>query len=258
MQKITKQIPFQRFHKSELRNLVKEVLAIVGSFALLTVFIKILLDRLTAVSEQLETMEVKQGKHPDTVELDKNRTRCLVLIKSIVSQVKVLKKANLESQVASLTLVDVLVRDYLKPVVLGDWSDRTFNLDKMFAELDSSDGLKDAIVALNLKMMFDELSGLVANQEVIKQSRSTSLMRRKKAITPEVRTEAVSALKLLFASIELAQIEHPEADFSEMVNGINQRLEYYAIQSKSRKTRNMKKPGDTTNQTTKPDSTTAA
>jgi hypothetical protein len=83
-------------------------------------------------------------------------------------------------------------------------------------------------------------------------------MRRKKTITPEVRTEAVSALKLLFASIELAQIQHPEADFTEMVNGINQRLEYYAIQSKSRKTRNIKKPGDTTNQTTKPDSTTAA
>ena len=244
MLKITKQIPFQRFHKSEIRNLVKEVLATVALFPSLSVLIKILLDRLSAVFDQIEASDVKPGKHPDTDKLKMNRSRCLVLITSIVSQVKNIKKANLESQVADLALVDVFVRDYLKPIIKADWSDRSDNLDKMFTVLESSSGLQTALENLNLKMLFDELRILVDHQDVIKKSRSSSLMRKKRANTAELRSTAITALREVFVAIELAQIQHPEADFTEMINGINLRVEYYSAQTKSRKTRNKNKPDD--------------
>jgi len=255
MQKITKQIPFQRFHKSEIRNLVKEVLATVALFPSLSVLIKILLDRLSAVFDQIEATDVKPGKHPDTEKLDVNRSRSLVLMKSIVSQVKNMKKAKLESQVADLSLVDVLVRDYLKPIINADWSDRTNNLDKMFVELDANSGLLTALENLNLKMLFDELRILVDHQDVIKKSRSSSLMRKKRANTAELRSAAIIALREVFVAIELAQIQHPEADFTEMVNGINRSVDYFIAQARSRKTRNTKKPGDISSQT---DTTKAA
>lgn len=242
MQKTTKNIPYQRFHKSEFRNLVKELLTVVGSFPLLAVFIKIWRDRLKDVDGQLDTLNVRRGKHPDTTELVKTRNKSLDLIKSILSQVRTLQRANLESQVNNLLLVNAFVLQYLKPIVKADWSDRTFNLDKMFIALGNDSRLQDAVENLNMKLLFDELKSLIDNQETIKETRRVSLRRRKKTNTNEVRAAVTIALQELFASIELAQIEHPEADFTEMVNGINQSLNFYISQAKTRKTLNEKKP----------------
>lgn len=238
MKKITKPIPFQRFHKSEIRNLVKEVLNISGSYASLTVFIQIMRDRLSTVFDQIEGLSVKAGKHPETVNLVENRKRSVVLIKTIVAQVKNLNKAGLSSQATDLVGVTVLVRDYLKTVVDSDWSDRTENLEKMFVVLDSDTGLQTSLDNLNLKVMFDELQSLITNQEVIKHKRSNSQMRRRKINTAEVRKAAITSLKELFAAIELAQIQHPEVDFTEMMNGINQQIDYFSSIAKARKTRN--------------------
>ena len=244
MIRITKQIPFQRFHKSEIRNLVKEVLTTAGSFTSLTVLIKIMLDRLSAVFDQIEALNVKAGKHPETKKLEENRRRCVVLVKAIISQVKNLKKAKLESQVADVTDVDVLVSEYLKPIVNADWSDRTENLEKMFATLSDNADLQTALTNLNLKVLFDELEGLVIHQDVIKRARSTQQMRRRITNTLEVRVLAITSLKELFAAIELAQIEHPEANFTEMVTGINKSVDYFSAKARGRKTRGKKKPGD--------------
>ena len=244
MQKITKQIPYQRFHNSEIRNLVKEVLAAAGSYASLTVLIKIMLDRLSAVFNQIEALNVKAGKHPETTKLQANRSHCVVLVKSIVSQVKNVKKAKLESQLADITVVDVLVSEYLKPIVNADWSDRTQNLEKMFAALNENPDLQTALTNLHLKVIFDELEGLVINQDVIKRARSSSQMRRRITNTLEVRALAIISLKELFAAIELAQIEHPEADFTEMITGINKSVDYFSAKAKGRITRSKKKPGE--------------
>jgi len=258
MIRITKQIPFQRFHKSEIRNLVKEVLATAALFPSLSVLIKILLDRLSAVFDQIEATEVKSGKHPETDKLKTNRDRCMVLITSIVSQVKNIKKANLDTQLSDLSLANVLVSDYLKPIIKADWSDRSDNLDKMFTVLDSNNNMQLALENLNLKMLFDELRILVEHQDVIKTSRASSLMRKKRANTAELRTAAITALREVFVAIELAQIQHPEADFTEMINGINRRVDYYSAQTKSRKTRNKNKPDDSGSNTGSEDSTKAA
>lgn len=255
---ITKKIPFMRFHKSEFRLLVKEVLAVVNQFTPLIVFIKTMFDRLKVADEQLDTLEVRYGKHPDTTELVNVRTKSLNLMKSILSYVKSLKQANLESEANDVDQVNTFVTQYLKPIVKADWSDRTFNLDKMFAALSSDTNLQTAIEKLNLKLRFDELQGLMVNQDSLKKSRKESLMRRKKVNTAEIRTEATINLQELFAAIELAQIEHPELDFSEMINGINQSVEYYTTQAKNRSTRNKKKPGSQNSTSGTSNSTNAA
>ena len=69
---------------------------------------------------------------------------------------------------------------------------------------------------------------------------------RFKSNTLEVRANAIISLRELFAAIELAQIQHPEANFTEMINGINQQVEYFSSKVRARKTRLKKKPGDST------------
>jgi hypothetical protein len=258
MIKITKTIPFQRFHKSEFRNLVKELLTVLGSFPSLMVFIKIWFDRLKEADGQLDTLIVPLGKHPDTTELVKTRNKSMDLIKSILSLVKSMQRAKLQTQVNDLLPVETFVLQYLKPIVKADWSDRTFNLDKMFVALSSDSTLQDAVENLNMKPLFDELNTLMDNQKSIRESRSESLRRRRKINTKGVRATVTVALQELFAAIELAQIEHPEVDFAEMVNGINQCLDFYISQAKTRKTLNEKKPDDITGSTAPTTDTKAA
>ncbi len=241
MQKITKQIPFQRFHKSEYRNLVKELITVVTAFPEQSVFIKTWIDRLKQAGQQLDNLDVRKGKHPDTAGLLKARNKSLDLIKSILGQVKKLKQAQLESQASDLLLLDAFVSQYLQPIVKTDWSNRTFNLDKMFAALSADTNLSSAIANLNMNVFFDQLSDFINVQKTIRENRSASLRQQQKVNTIAVRSTATVVIRDLFASIELTQIEHPEVDFTEMVNGINQSLNYYISQAKTRRTLNGKK-----------------
>jgi hypothetical protein len=258
MNRIFKQTPYSRLHKSEFRNLVKEVLGVVNVFTPLIVLIKTLLDRVKTADELLDTLTVKQGRQPETTELSDTREKSLNLIKSILSQVKTYQLANLASQASDLGLVSAYVNQYLKPIVKADWSDRTFNLDKMYESLSGDDNLQAAIDHLNMKVLFDELKGLMDSQKTIKETRSESLRRRKRTKTSDVRTTATNALQELFAAIELAQIEHPETDFSEMITGINNSLNFYTAQAKTRNTLNKKKTNSTKDSTGTSDGTKAA
>lgn len=242
MIKITQKIPFQRFHKSEYRNLVKELITVVTAYPSLLVFIKTWVDRLKATDQQMDNLDVPKRKHPDTAGLVNARNKSMDLVRSILGQVKKMKQAQLEAQAADLSLVDAFVSHYLQPIVKTDWSNRTFNLDKMFTALSSDANLQSAIANLNLNLFFDELSGLVNSQKTIREARSASLRQQTKVDTLAVRSTATVVIRELFASIELAQIEHAEVDFTEMVNGINQSLNYYVSQAKTRRTLNDRKP----------------
>ncbi len=258
MIRIIKTIPFQRFHKSELRNLVKEVIETVNAFPALLLLVKILYERLKSADDLFAKLNVRHGKHPATTDLQNVRIKSMDLIKSILAQVKTLKLARLESQSEDLLLVEMFVKQYLKPIVKGDWSDRAFSLDKMFEALDADTNLQAVIERLNMKMLFDELLTNFKSQDVIKSSRIASIRGRKKANTREVRSQATIALQELFAAIELAQIEHPELDFSVLVTGINQRVEYYTAQTKIRNTRNKNKPENANSQNVTNNNTKAA
>ncbi|MGC9151899.1 MAG: DUF6261 family protein [Microbacter sp.] len=236
MNTINKQIPFQRFHKSEYRNVVKEVIAVVSAYPTQANMVKNWIDRLKAMEQQMDQLEVPRRKHPDTAELVKTRNKSLDLIRAIIAQVKSLKRVNLETQATDITLLDAFISQFLQPIVRTDWSNRTFNLDKMFAALSLDTNLQAAIANLNLSLLFDELSGLANSQKTIRENRSASIRQQKKVDTLAIRSKATAVIRELFAAIDLAQIEHSEVDFTEMVNGINQCLNYYISQAKTRKT----------------------
>lgn len=245
MNRISQKIPFSRFRKSEFRNLVTEIIAVLGKYDSAEMGIKTIYDRLVVAGTQLSKLRVRYGSHPQTEELSVTREKCRNLIVTIVGQVKTLQVARLDTQANALAKVAPFVNTYLKPIVKSDWMTKSDILTEMFVAMGEDADLQAAISELNLTVFFNELKTLLESQQTIKDKRSESYSTREKSNTPELKTAAITALQEMFAAIELAVIEHPEKDYTTLINGINEKLNYYSVQIKTRITNN-KKASDST------------
>lgn len=234
MIRILQQIPYSRFRKNEFRNLVNEIIATVGKYDTAAMDVKTMYDRLVVAGDQLGTLRVRYGSHPQTEELSVVREKCRKLIITIVGQVKTLQNAQLNSQANALAKVSPFVNVYLKAIVKSDWATKSDILNEMFEILDEDTDLQNAIGELNLSVFFNEVKTLLENQQTIMDLRSESYSTRVKSNMPELKTLAITALQEMFAAIELAVIEHPEKDYTTMINGINEKLSYYTAQVKTR------------------------
>jgi hypothetical protein len=254
MIRILQNVPYSRFRKNEFRKLVNEIIEVVNVFNPAAMFIKILFDRLVAAAEPLNEEKVRQGSHPQTTQLATVRKSCNNLIETIVSQVRNIVKAKLENQAEAIALVAPFVKRYLKPIVEADWMKKTDYLKEMFTNLEGNIALQTAIDQLSLKIYFDELKSQLESQKEIIETRSESIRERKKSNHQELQVVNKTALQELFAAIELAQIEHPDVDYSQLINGINEKLVYISAQAKTRSTIGKKNPkgkSDSTNSDTK-------
>jgi hypothetical protein len=77
----------------------------------------------------------------------------------------------------------------------------------------------------------------------VRETRSETLRHSRKINTPEVRKTIKNGLQELFTSIELAHIEHPEEDFSDMIEGINGVITSYTAEVRTRNTLSKKTKG---------------
>jgi len=236
MIRILQNVPYSRFRKNEFRKLVNEIIEVVNLFNPALMFIKVMFDRLVAAAEPLNEEKVRHGSHPETEHLAQVRKRCNNLMETIISQVKNIAKAKLDHQTEAITLVAPFVKRYLKPIVEADWMKKSDYLKEMFTHLAANAALQTAIDQLSLKAYFDELKSLFESQKDIIEARSESIRGRKKSNVQELNVLTKTALQELFVAIELAQIEHPDLDYSKLINGINEKLVYISAQAKSRST----------------------
>ncbi len=247
MNRILRKVPYYRFQKNEFRNFITGLLAMLETFNPQSMFFKTWFDRLKSTASHLSSLRVRHGSLPQTLELSKVRTKSLALMKAITGQVRVLQIAKLQSQAVALEKVNLFVKSYLKPIISADWMKRMDILNEMFVILQFDEDLKTAVEELSLNLYFVELKTLIDSQTTVSESRSVQIRQRIKVHTLELKSTVKTSLLELFSAIELAQIEHPEIDYSELINGINEKLNYYCSQVKTRESLGKKGKDDKSN-----------
>jgi Family of unknown function (DUF6261) len=228
-------VSFSRIWKNEFRVLVNKVVGLLDQFDPEVLNLKFVYDKLVEAQTQLRLMQVPEGKHPMTTELSEKRKNRKKLIRTIVSQVRVLNSANTVYSIPQLDIISPFVLRYLNPIVMVNSTVQTDILEEMFLALASDTVTQTAIETLNLKTSFDELKVLQQSFNTIETERMNSRV-RSKVQTSDVRSNAEDALHNLIKEIELAQLKYPELDYSVLAEKINEIFTFYMAQAKTRTT----------------------
>lgn len=229
-------VSFSRLWKNEFRALVNRVVGFLDQYDPEALDLKFVYDKLVKAQAELRLLQVREGKHPKSMELSDNRLKREKLIRTLIAQIRVLKSANQIYTIPQLEIIAPFVERYLNPIVKVNSSVKTDILEEMYLRLDEDVTLQTAIVTLNLKSFFDELKVLQNDYNQIESDRSTSRSNRQKVITLDVRANSEEALKNLMNEIVLAQMKHPELDYNPLINSLNDTFLFYMSQAKSRTT----------------------
>ena len=228
-------VSFSRLWKNEFRALVIKVVAVLDQFDPELLNIKFVYEQVLEALSLLRLMYVPEGKHPITKQLSEKRASRKKLIRTLVSQVRILNSANMVYSIPQLDVVTPFVVRYLNPIIDVNSTVQTDVLEEMFSKLDADVTLIAAIEALNLKTTFDELRILQHSFNSLETIRMNTHI-RSIVQTPDVRAKAETALQNLMKEIELAQLKYPELDYSVLINKLNELFAFYMAQVKTRTT----------------------
>ena len=180
-------------------------------------------------------MQVAQGKHLLSKDLSEKRKNRRKLIRTLVSQIRVLNSAKAVYAIPQLDVVTSFVVRYLNPIVKVTSTVQTDVLEEMFSTLNGDSTLQTAIETLNMKTSFDELKVLQQSFTQTEMERMNTRIRRL-VVTTDVRANAEKALHNLMKEIELSQLKYPELDYSLMIEKLNELFTFYMAQAKTRTT----------------------
>ena len=233
-------ITFSRLWKNEFRDLVNLVIEYLTQCNPVTLNLKFVYDKLVEAQAALQQLHVPYGADDNTEELKQKKDKRTQAIRAILAQVRGMKQSNEVVPIPQLNVVVSFTKRFLKPIVKTNSSTQTDVLKEMFQAIDSDSSVQDAIAALNLQSLFDELSFLQKGFTQTVMQRSNVRAEREEVNTSDVRSNAELALTDLLNEIYLMQKKHSELDYKPLINNLNDTFTMYMVIVKKRSTASQK------------------
>ena len=233
-------ITFSRLWKNEFRDLVNLVIEYLTQCNPVSLNLKFVYDKLVEAQAALQQLHVPYGADDITEELKQKKDKRTRAIRAILAQVRGMKQSNEVVPIPQLNIVVSFTKRFLKPIVKTNSKKQTDVLKEMFLAIDSDSSVQDAITALNLQSLFDELKVLQNGFTQTVMQRSNVRAEREEVNTLDVRKNAELALTDLLNEIDLMQKKHSELDYKPLIKKLNDTFTMYMVEVKKRSTTNQK------------------
>ena len=133
-----------------------------------------------------------------------------------------------------------LVYEYVNRHLSGFGKENSYKqigvLSSLLNGIEDDPNLKQAIESLNLTQTFATIVKDKKELDTVYEERRKVLSIKQKAHTQKTKRKLYFLLRQLFTAIELAAIEHPELDYSLLVNELNKEVERCNASNKKRST----------------------
>jgi len=234
MRKIFTTFNFRRVPKLEFPDLINGVIATTEKYKPETMFITGLFLKLKQVQPRLKSLAVVYTKTTETPVLKELRIKLEALLRAIIHQTKAVVTANLDSQAEQRVLVLPFIEKFFNNIISDSPKTRKERITQMFITLDGNSELSDAVNAVGLSLYIEELRSLIQSMESTQSHRRKVKSSRPRMKTKEIIIEVSTALVNYLKSVEIAIIEHPELDYTPMVNELNELFVSYKTDLKRR------------------------
>lgn len=184
--------------------------------------------------EKIRAHESKSEHSKSLQELDEERD---AILRAINNQAVNYATINITSIKTNVEILNRFLDKHGRDIATDTYNAETKRIDDMIDDYENNSTAKDAIGALNMAFLFDELK--VINTEFAK----TFMLRTEEAATTEkvetlkIRTETDKALTIFFNGIEFLSTEYDNLDYTALAKELNDLLMHYRILLKARNTR---------------------
>jgi len=210
-----------RLQDIELRIASKRIVAVVSQqdaeIYHLTGMQKLLLEAIVAMKLK-QVFNRKLAMTPDVLLAKSEISR---IMGTILSLVKAYRRGNVASQVAYLDVIQPYLNLYTSSIQIANASTSEPQMDDFFMAITNDAAVDAAIDGLQMKELFD---GLLLNHNKLVTSvgiRSNDKSNRKINNFRALRINTEKAIRNFLLTIELAIVEYPALDYSDIVSNIN-------------------------------------
>ena len=119
----------------------------------------------------------------------------------------------------------------------ANYSSETNRMNDLLADYDGKPEVQAAAVALNLKMLFDQLRMVNTQFATLFLQRNAENAAVEVVDSQAIRTETDKVLTAFFDAFEFCSSEYEELDYATPANEMNDLTNYYKTQLKARSTR---------------------
>ena len=158
------------------------------------------------------------------------------LLYTMFTNYKSIQRAKVVSQVEDLQLVKLLLEDFLVKAQKGVTEKKAEFIGQMTKTMSNNIKLNAALSSLGLAVYMSELSSVQASISLNIEDRSAYLGNLPRQMTKTAKVNSGATLQNLFSGLKLAMLDHPELDFSPLINEMNQLIIMYKSRIKSRET----------------------
>jgi len=229
----------------QLRNLwnseyvifVNQVVVIFGKFDAEALHLQKAFGKLLNVLPDLakvKAQELSSELSNSLQELDAERD---TLINAIAAQVKTMGKLTIASIPPHVVVMNRFLDLHGRDIASANYNSATERTRNLLADYDAKADVIAAVDALNLKILFDQLSVVNTQFANLFLQRTEKEGETEKVDTRAIRANSDKVLTSFFNAIEFCSGEYDEPDYETPANKLNVLIDFYKTQLKARATR---------------------
>ena len=237
MSKKIARLSFRELWNSEYTLFVNQLVIIFQKYPIEALHLAKAFGKVLALLPQLakiKAQELSNAISNQLRDLDNERD---TLIKAIVGQVKAMGKISLASIAPHVVVMNRFLDIHGRDIDSANYSSETNRMNDLLADYDGKPEVQAAAVALNLKMLFDQLRVVNTQFATLFLQRNAENAAVEVVDSQAIRTETDKALTAFFDAFEFCSSEYEELDYATPANEMNDLTNYYKTQLKARSTR---------------------
>ena len=241
MKKKILKISFSQLLKLEFQYLASSVIEIVEKHDPEALKIKEIFDILVKQKPQIKLLKVRYGPHPITLKLSNLRFSRNAYAQGMIDQLKTLERVKESGTEEALIVAKPIVIRYLQNLSKNTEKTIRQTLIQFFDVVAEDGAFQMALETLGLLSYHDNLQSVntaIDEQYILRRENVSA---RPKDKTPDIIAAIMSDTQDLFKQIEVAQIKHPEIDYTTLIDELNNEIAKAKAEIKARKSYNKKK-----------------
>ena len=226
-----------RLWNSEYSIFVNQIVAIILKYQPELLHLQKAFAKLTAMLpglEKIKAQELSNALSNSLHELDSERD---ALINAIAAIVKAYGKPNMPTIAADVIVMRRFLNVYASDITKANYNAATERTRNLLADYNAKADVQAAAKALNLNMLFDQLSEVNSQFATMFLQRTKEEAAQEKVDARAIRTETDKVLTAFFDAFEFCSTEYDELDYVTPANELNDLIAYYKTQLKTRTTR---------------------
>ncbi len=237
-----KKVPFKKLLKLELPELTDNVVRILEKHDPKKLQIDRVFDLLVTELPSIKLLVTGYGVHPLAAELSEANDKLLLYVSAIKFQLRMAIKENEPDKQQYAVVVELAVNNYLHKLRSSkNYAVINRRVAQFLYETTADAELAHALKSLNIIEYLNKLQLALTSVWDLQERKLAIISQRPQETTKEISAPIIFALKNVFKQVELSRAIHPELDYTDLFNELNEVINEYRAKVSRREASNKRK-----------------